>query len=840
MRTKLLLSNDWIQQIYEGDFGKTPDSIQFDKTPYLLKSVKERPYYWYFQTNEDLFDIVSYLLQSEIIAWLFKEPPANIKTGDKIFVYRAKGKNKADPGILAHGEIISADAISFDEREKILKKYSEHIKKTESMTEKDATKVERLKGNLATSTFYFIKLDVLNSIPNNAILPKKECFGLPNNSNNYREIGNVTVRIVKEKRVLRDLKNEYRHELYEELKRRWHEHAKQYLSKVINSTQGALHEIGNNSFANNTYNTNSSSKIVDLSVAASRAPVLFEDSNSISINIIVDYNGNKYIRHEVSGDGDCGYTAFGITRRDALKLIIDNISNVREQLIPLIRETLLTKSFIRYLQQNNSNLPVLADFEAYQHAAIQGEEIENSLNNLYQRADDIVVIQAYINYDIRDREIDAGWAHPIILQVLARIQKLRLILWELSNEEKIAPHSHYHDYIPPNVEETLNLVFINGNHFERLEVVESNISESYLLKNDSLLLQKVHSPKLFAQASLEARLDTNNAVDTPSNITLASDSAWKQSLPNDNSTELRQKRLNEIDSDEENFIKHKHIDKKARNEEITDVVTQKDKNDSNQFKTAVLLTVEKDSSLQQQVEMASKATDQPNNKDGLQIVRLFNLQDTSIKYMKTSLKSFDKTTSKSIKKSNQYRKNNFEVERNSLSKREIALIGRRGEDIYYKFLKDNYIKKYAGYTLTEKRLGFKLKNNEKTHKITVNYYNLGLNEEFYSIKDYDFLIKKTTYFDNKKEINEKYIEIKTTLSEKDNELISYFPVREIKKLKECENYKPTETSIIKEKKYRLFAVSGIETKEALIKKIPITYKQIKNSVLRCEVKLTLK
>jgi hypothetical protein len=175
------------------------------------------------------------------------------------------------------------------------------------------------------------------------------------------------------------------------------------------------------------------------------------------------HSSKGYVRHEVLGDGDCGYRAFRITREKAFELLNDNISDsdVTTLFQPVVYQSLTTIEFYNYLIEK----------ELIQRA-ISFDAIKINLTN-YSR--NINVITGYIHYDVKDRKHEGGWAHPVVLQALAHIQKIDIRMWRLGENQRLVPHCHpdhydYASYTPEGAQQRLDLLYINGNHFERLEL----------------------------------------------------------------------------------------------------------------------------------------------------------------------------------------------------------------------------------------------------------------------------------------------------------------------------------------------------------------------------------
>jgi len=216
-----------------------------------------------------------------------------------------------------------------------------------------------------------------------------------------------------------------------------------------------------------------------------------------AVQTINTIDGLGFNRHLVTGDGDCGYTAFGITREQAFELVRSRLSEVGEVLEPVIQEQLLMQDFIDYLEQHQqANTALVGAFEKYQRAAQLGEEIDEIIMQRLQRhASDLVIINGYVNYDIRDKRIDTGWSHPCVLQVLAHLQKIEFYIWQKNSEGQLVPHEYYPHYkspnAPPNIGRT-DLLFINGNHFERLELVQPENTLQDITVNSSTSALIVH------------------------------------------------------------------------------------------------------------------------------------------------------------------------------------------------------------------------------------------------------------------------------------------------------------------------------------------------------------
>ncbi|MBS0358020.1 MAG: hypothetical protein JSS53_01930 [Proteobacteria bacterium] len=170
--------------------------------------------------------------------------------------------------------------------------------------------------------------------------------------------------------------------------------------------------------------------------------------------------GRSWTRREVSGDGDCGYTAFGISRIEAYRLITVHLNDVKNFIKPAIHEALLLNNFLIYLKEH--------------HVVEQNTTLEEIEENIEYYKNNLSILKAYIDYDIHDKKIDAGWAHPCILQALAQIQRIELFIWQLDQQSDLIPHPYYHHFLPPDAQKKINLLFTNGNHFDRLIWLNGN------------------------------------------------------------------------------------------------------------------------------------------------------------------------------------------------------------------------------------------------------------------------------------------------------------------------------------------------------------------------------
>lgn len=77
--------------------------------------------YWIFQGNPDVFDVDGYLRDLKKVTWTIRQTnyADQIKVGDCVFFWRAKGSSKMAPGIIAIGTIVSKPILMPDNPESL-------------------------------------------------------------------------------------------------------------------------------------------------------------------------------------------------------------------------------------------------------------------------------------------------------------------------------------------------------------------------------------------------------------------------------------------------------------------------------------------------------------------------------------------------------------------------------------------------------------------------------------------------------------------------------------------------------------------------------------------------
>lgn len=170
-----------------------------------------------------------------------------------------------------------------------------------------------------------------------------------------------------------------------------------------------------------------------------------------SIRVTPSYHIKK-----IPADGDCGYEAIGISRTEAVKLLKNNIMRVIPLLTPVISETLLEEEFTD-ICRNDIGCPLEI---LWSNDALRGK---------YAQQKSIAL--AFIDYDVKNKEIDGGWAHPCVLQALAEIEGFGLCMWVEKSPGLLAEckigNENYHRHVPNKIDKsTYKHLLYNGSHFD--------------------------------------------------------------------------------------------------------------------------------------------------------------------------------------------------------------------------------------------------------------------------------------------------------------------------------------------------------------------------------------
>ncbi|MDF2867822.1 MAG: hypothetical protein K0S11_1292, partial [Gammaproteobacteria bacterium] len=189
----------------------------------------------------------------------------------------------------------------------------------------------------------------------------------------------------------------------------------------------------------------------------------------------------------------------GITRAKAYKQLSDSLTNNRDRLKALVAEQLLQPGFVEYLvsqaPQNTTDLQA-----AYQHyQGTTGQENTQAMAKLQRYAEDLVIQQGYLDYDLCDRRVDAGWAHPAILQLLAHMQGIALYIWCMGNDGQLLEHALYPHDKPAHASQRADLLFVNNNHFDRLK----QVGHTTTYHQSSSQNERIHKPLTYTTTQQE-------------------------------------------------------------------------------------------------------------------------------------------------------------------------------------------------------------------------------------------------------------------------------------------------------------------------------------------------
>lgn len=138
------------------------------------------------------------------------------------------------------------------------------------------------------------------------------------------------------------------------------------------------------------------------------------------------------------------YTAFNVTRQQACDLLKQHYVEskpIRKLIETIIEEKQSDLLFLRYLEEKK---------------VVKADKI----------------IEAYIDYDVKEKKFDDGLPHPLVLRALAEIQKIELHIWQRSDKKDLVPHDNYPLYKPKDAVSRLDLLFEKFEKSERFQKLE--------------------------------------------------------------------------------------------------------------------------------------------------------------------------------------------------------------------------------------------------------------------------------------------------------------------------------------------------------------------------------
>ena len=189
--------------------------------------------------------------------------------------------------------------------------------------------------------------------------------------------------------------------------------------------------------------------------------------------------GLTFEHYTVAGDGNCAYTAFGVSRENAFDKLTESLTSGSQQqrlmiceiLEPAIREATLQDDFLEHLLQTFTDKKLKTAITQYRKTQAT-ESLYNEIK------DDLRIARAYLEYDIQQRKFDAGYCHLAVLHALATVYDVNLKLWKKNETNHIVPHivdsqhtgiANSHDLNPSGKEEA-HMLFMPGavHHYELL------------------------------------------------------------------------------------------------------------------------------------------------------------------------------------------------------------------------------------------------------------------------------------------------------------------------------------------------------------------------------------
>jgi len=196
----------------------------------------------------------------------------------------------------------------------------------------------------------------------------------------------------------------------------------------------------------------------------------------------------RYNLYEVIGDGDCGFTAFGITREQAIALLKENCKDkeVVHLITPLVKEALAQNKFREYC-----NIPLIMPLTKEELLRQHGNNSQFIAGADEKEIDDDIayqcehnkkeIISDYIAFDLEEKSVDSGFVHMKILRILAYIQKINLYIWEFDKDGNLKPRSRngmedcdYSYFECEGAAERKDLLYVGNNHFNSLSFVDES------------------------------------------------------------------------------------------------------------------------------------------------------------------------------------------------------------------------------------------------------------------------------------------------------------------------------------------------------------------------------
>lgn len=192
-----------------------------------------------------------------------------------------------------------------------------------------------------------------------------------------------------------------------------------------------------------------------------------------------ELNGQYYAKERIVGDGDCLLTAYDITRAATHELLIDNLDDpmvqyflgqlILEQLIENLavfdglHSDFLQDQLLWHLDQVN-----MLRMQG-RVSQIQAEQAEQDLLTAICSNQDF--LRDYVNYDVRDRQIEDGYLSSHIVYAIAHIQNVRVRIFRIIDGQLQGQPSRYPEgQTPPNSDDVRTLLYDGLIHYDRLRL----------------------------------------------------------------------------------------------------------------------------------------------------------------------------------------------------------------------------------------------------------------------------------------------------------------------------------------------------------------------------------
>lgn len=155
----------------------------------------------------------------------------------------------------------------------------------------------------------------------------------------------------------------------------------------------------------------------------------------------------------VEKDRSCGYKNLGISREKAYQILKDNLHHLRYIFKIAAREAIKTKEFYDYLLKNNviSNSVTFEKMNAYPE----------------QWGNDLRILQAFVDYSVRDKRISNGWPHPAVIQALTAAVNIDCYLWRVGPNQELMSHQYAFSKGRKS-EGRIDLLILDNGQFDRL------------------------------------------------------------------------------------------------------------------------------------------------------------------------------------------------------------------------------------------------------------------------------------------------------------------------------------------------------------------------------------